>query len=82
MRNEERKVNTTTISTEHSSKTVTNNINERLSELGFVPCDNDSLIIASGCSGFEPLTDFVNQDSLGTITAALQVQGGGGYPKQ
>ena len=77
MCNEERIANTTTISTEHSSKTVTNDINERLSELGSVPCDNDSLIIASGCSGFEPLTDFVNQDSLGTVTAALQVQGGG-----
>ena len=74
--NEERIANTTTISTEHSSKTVINDINERLSELGSVPCDNESLIIASGCSGFEPLTNFVNQDSLGTVTAALQVQGG------
>ena len=60
LRNEERIVNTTTISTVHSSKTVTNDINERLSEIGSVPCDNDSLIILSGCSGFEPLTDFVN----------------------
>ena len=41
-----------------------------------MPCENDSLIIAGGCSGFEPLTNLVNQDSLGTITAALQVQGG------
>ena len=75
LRNEERIANTTTVSTEHSSKTVTNDINERLSELGSVPCDNDSL--AGGCSGFEPLTNFVNQDSPGTVTAALQVQGGG-----
>ena len=79
MRNEERIANTMTISTEHSSKTVTDDINERLSKLGLVPCDNDSLIIAGGCSGFEPLTNFVNQDSPGTVTATLQVQGGGGY---
>ena len=76
LRNEERIANTMTISTEHSSKTVANDINERLSELGSVPCDNESLIIAGGCSGFEPLTNLVNQDSLGTVTAALQVQGG------
>ena len=78
LRNEERIANTTTVNTEHSSKTVTNDINERLSELGSVPCANDSLIIAGVCSGFEPLTNLVNQESLGTLTAALQVQGGGG----
>ena len=77
LRNEEQIANTTTISTEHISKTVTNDINKRLSVLGSVSCDNNSLIIDSGCSGFEPLTDFVNQDGLGTVTAALQVQGGG-----
>ena len=42
-----------------------------------MPCDNDSLIIAGGCSGFETLTDLVTQNSLGTLTAALQVQRGG-----
>ena len=76
LRNEQRIANTTTLNAEHSSKTVTNDINERVSELGSVPCDNDSLIIAGGCSGFEPLTNLVNQNSLGNVTAALQVQGG------
>ena len=78
LHNEERIANT-----KHSSEPITNDVKERLSELGSVPCDNDSLIIAGGCSGFETLTDLVNQDSLGTVTAALQVQGGGvlGYLK-
>ena len=49
-------------------------VNEGLSKLGSVPCVNDSLIIAGGCSaGFKTLT---NLDSLGTVTAALQVQEG------
>ena len=74
--NEQRIANATALNAEHSSKTVTNDINERVSELGSVPCDNDSLIIAGGCSGFEPLTNLVNQNSLGNVTAALQVQGG------
>ena len=73
LRNEEQIANT-----KHNSEPIANDIQERLSELGSVPCDNDSLIIAGGCSGFETLTNLVNQDSLGTITAALQVQGGGG----
>ena len=76
MGNEEQIANTMTLNAEYSSKTVANDINERLSELGSVPCDNDSPIIAGVCSGFEPLTNFVNQDSLGTVTAALQVQRG------
>ena len=74
--NEERIANTTTLNAKHSSKPITNDVNERLSELESVPCDNDSLIIAGRCSGFEPLTNLVNQDSLGTVTTALQVQGG------
>ena len=44
---------------------MTNDINEKVSELGPVPCDNDSSIIASGCSGFEPLFDLVTQNGLG-----------------
>ena len=67
LRNEERIANTTTLNAEHSSKTVANDINERLSELGSVPCDNESLIIAGGCSGLEPLTNLVNQDSVAAI---------------
>ena len=42
------------LNAEHSSNTVTNGINERVSKLGPVPRDNDSLIIASGCSGLNP----------------------------
>ena len=72
LRNEERIASTKLI-----SKIITNDIKERLSEPGSVPCDNDSLIIAGGCSGFETLTDLVNPNSLGTVTATLQVQRGG-----
>ena len=57
---------------------MTNDINERVSELGPVPLDNDSHITASGCSGFEPLADLVTQNGFGNLTAALQGQGGGG----
>ena len=78
LRNEQQIANTTALNAEHSSNTVTNDINERVSELGPVPLDNDSLIIASGCSGFEPLTNLVNQNGFGNLTATLQVQGGGG----
>ena len=63
--------------TKHSSKPITNDIKERLSEPGSVPCDNDFLIIDCGCSGFETLTDLVNPNGLGNLTAMLQVQGGG-----
>ena len=61
---------------EYSNYPVANDINERLSEPGLVPSDNDSLIIASGCSGFEPITNLVNQNGFEDLTAALQVQGG------
>ena len=37
----------------------------------------NSLIIAGGCSGFEPNADLVTQFSIGTVTAALQLQQGG-----
>ena len=67
-----------TLNAEHSSNTVTNDINERVSELGPVPCDNDYPIIANGCSDFEHLTDLVTQNGFGNLTAALQGQGGGG----
>ena len=55
LRNEEQIVNTTTLNAKHSSKPITNDVNEGLSELGSGPCDDDSLIIAGGCSGFEIL---------------------------
>ena len=55
---------------------ITSDAKENLSELGSSPCDNNSLIIAGGCSGFEHNTDLVTQNSLGIVTAALQMQGG------
>ena len=38
-------------STKHNSGLSTNDVKERLSDLGSVPCDNDFLIIVGGCSG-------------------------------
>ena len=76
LQNENRIANAKALSTEHNSNAVTNDINERVSEVELVPCNNNSLIIASGCSGFEPLTDLVTQNGFGNLTAALQVQGG------
>ena len=44
------------------------------SELGPVPHDNDSFIMAGGCSGFElTFNNLVNQNSFGSVTSALQV---------
>ena len=54
---------------------TTSDIKESLSEPGAAPCDNDSLIIAGRCSGFDN-TDLVIQ-SNGVVNAALQMQGGG-----
>ena len=48
-----------------------------VSELGVIPSDNNPPIVASGRSGFKTLTDLVNPNGLGNLTAALQVQGGG-----
>ena len=70
LRNEERIANTRTI-----SNVIASDIKESLSEPGSAPSDNDSLIIAGGCSGFKTLTDLATQNSLGTVTAALQMQG-------
>ena len=59
------------------NKIIASDAKEDLSELASAPCDNNSLIIAGGCSGFEHNTDLVTQNSLGIVTAALQMQGGG-----
>ena len=59
------------------NNSVASDVKECLSEPGAAPCDNDYLIIAGGCSGFEHNTDLVTQNSLGIVTAALQMQGGG-----
>ena len=72
IRNENQIANTMILSTKHDSNIGINDINERVSEQGLVPFDNDSLIIAGGCSSVEPLTNLVNQNSLGNVTAALQ----------
>ena len=46
--------------TKLNSEPNANGVNEGLSELGPAHCDNDSLIIAGGCNGFETLTNLVN----------------------
>ena len=68
--------NTTVLNVEPSNNTATNDISERVSELGVILSDNNSHIVASGHSGFE--TGLVNWTGLGNLTAVLQVQGGGG----
>ena len=77
IQNENQIAATTVLNIEHSNNTVTNDINETVSELGVVPSDNNSPIVASGHSGFETLTDLVNPNGFGNLTTALQVQGGG-----
>ena len=57
---------------------IADNAKQRLSESDPPPCDNNSLITVGGCSGFEPNTDLITQPSIGTVTAALQLQWGGG----
>ena len=69
--------NTTILNVTPSNKTATNDISERVSELGVIPSDNNSPIVASGRIGFETLTDFVNLNGFGNLTAALHAQGGG-----
>ena len=78
IRNENRMANTIVLNVKPSNKTATNDISERVSELGVIPSDNNSPIVASGRSGFETLTDLVNPNGFGNLTAMLQVQGGGG----
>ena len=63
---------TTVLNIENSNNTVTNDVNERVSELGVVPSDNNSPIDASGRSGFEILTDLVTPNGFGNSTAVLQ----------
>ena len=73
IRNEER-----IAETQRVNKDIASDVKETLSEPGPASSDNQSLIIAGGCSGFEHNTDLVTQNSLGIVTAALQMQGGGG----
>ena len=60
----------------HVNNIIASDSKENLSEPGPASSDNQSLIIAGGCSGFEHNTDLVTQNSLGIVTAALQMQGG------
>ena len=53
----------------------TSDVIERLFKSGATPCDNDPLIIAGRCSGFDN-TDLLIQSSE-IVTATLQMQGGG-----
>ena len=68
IRNENQIANTMILSTEHDSNIGINDINERVSEQGLVPSDNNPPIIASGRSGFETLTDLVTQNGFGNLT--------------
>ena len=56
---------------------IANNAKQRLSQSGPSPGDNNSIIIAGGCSGYNINTGLITQASTGTITAALQLQQGG-----
>ena len=50
---------------------IASNAKQRLSQSDPSPRDNNSMIIAGRCSGFEPNTDLINHPSIGTVTAAL-----------
>ena len=47
---------------------IASNAKQRLSESDHSPCDNNSVIIAGGCSGFEPNTDLITQPSIRIVT--------------
>ena len=79
IRNENRMANTTFLNVEPSNSLATNDIHQWVSELGVILSDNNFPIVTSGHSGLETLTDLVNLNGLGNLTALLQVQGGGGY---
>ena len=56
---------------------IANNAQQRLSQSGPSPSDNNSIIIAGGCSGYDNNTDVTSHASFGTVTATLQLQQGG-----
>ena len=55
---------------------IASNAQQRLSQSGPSPSDNNSFIIAGGCSGHNNNTDVTSHTSIGTVTAALQLQQG------
>ena len=78
IRNKNRIANTMVQNVEPRNNLVTNDINEMVSDLGVIPRDHSSPIVASGRRGFETLTGLVNPTGSGNLTAVLQVHSGGG----
>ena len=72
IRNEERMAETARV-----NNVIANNAQQRLSQSGPSPSDNNSIIIAGGCSSYNNNTDVTSHTSIGTVTAALQLQQGG-----
>ena len=53
---------------------IASNAKQGLSQSGPSPGDNNSVIIAGGCSGYNDNTDLTIHASIGTVTVALQLQ--------
>ena len=58
----------------HINGIIASNSKQRLSQSGPLPSDNNSVIIAGGCSGYNNSTDVIDHTSTETVTAALQLQ--------
>ena len=69
IRNEEQMVETARI-----NSVIASNSKQKLSQSGPLPSDNNLVIIADGCSGYDHNTEVTNHTSIGTVTAALQLQ--------
>ena len=69
IRNEERMAETARI-----NSVIASNSKQKLSQSGPLPSDNNSVIIAGGCSGYDNSTDVISHISTETVTAALQLQ--------
>ena len=50
------------------------NSKQKLSQSGPLPSDNNSVIIAGGCSGYDNSTDMISHTSTETVTATVQLQ--------
>ena len=72
IRNEAHMAETTRV-----NNVIASNAIQRLSQSDPSPCDNNSIIIAGGCSGYNSSTYLTTQASTGTVTATLQLQQGG-----
>ena len=69
IQNEERMAETARV-----NNVIANNAKQRLSQSGPSPGDNNFIIIAGGCSGYDNNTDLITQAGTGTVTATLQLQ--------